>query len=249
MDLNTLQNWLWRAASSIRGEVDAARYKDYILPLVFYKRMDDVYADELARVAKTLEVDAATATGFVEADRSLVRFYLPAEARWATIRGKAAGLGEKVTDNLRAIARDNPDLQGVIDRRDFNATEGNQRVLDDNTLASLINILSEQRLGLRDVQPDLPGRAYEYLIRKFAEKGSSAGEFFTPTGVGFLLAYILDPEDGDELDDPTSGSAGLLIKFALRHRAKVAARLGKPVDDVKCRPVVYQRWSAKGYQA
>ncbi|HRA64835.1 MAG TPA: type I restriction-modification system subunit M N-terminal domain-containing protein, partial [Caldilinea sp.] len=58
MDLNTLQNWLWRAASSIRGEVDAARYKDYILPLVFYKRMDDVYADELARVAKTLEVDA-----------------------------------------------------------------------------------------------------------------------------------------------------------------------------------------------
>lgn len=75
MDLNTLQNWLWRAASSIRGEADAARYKDYILPLVFYKRMDDVYADELARVAKTLEVDAATATGFVEADRSLVRFF------------------------------------------------------------------------------------------------------------------------------------------------------------------------------
>ena len=232
MDLNTLQNWLWRAASSIRGEVDAARYKDYILPLVFYKRMDDVYADELARVAKTLEVDAATATGFVEADRSLVRFYLPAEARWATIRGKAAGLGEKVTDNLRAIARDNPELLGVIDRRDFNATEGNQRVLDDNTLASLINILSEQRLGLRDVQPDIIGRAYEYLIRKFAEKGSSAGEFFTPTGVGFLLAYILDPEDGDELDDPTAGSAGLLIKFALHHRAKVAARLGKTVEDL-----------------
>ncbi len=135
-------------------------------------------------------------------------------------------------DNLRAIARENPDLVGVIDRRDFNATEGNQRVLDDNALARLIDILSEQRLGLRDVQPDLIGRAYEYLIRKFAEKGSSAGEFFTPTPVGFLLAYILDPENDDELDDPAAGSAGLLIKFALRHREKVAARLGKAVEEL-----------------
>jgi type I restriction enzyme M protein len=232
MELNTLQNWLWRAASSIRGEVDAARYKDYILPLVFYKRIDDVYSDELARVAKTLEIDEASAALFVEADHSLARFFLPPDARWSTIRGKTAGLGERVTDNLRAIARENPDLNGVIDRRDFNATEGNQRVLDDNTLASLLNILSEQRLGLGDVQPDIIGRAYEYLIRKFAEKGSSAGEFFTPTGVGFLLAYILDPEDGDELDDPAAGSAGLLIKFALRHRAQVAARLGKAVADL-----------------
>ena len=185
MDLNTLQTWLWRAASSIRGEVDAARYKDYILPLVFYKRIDDVFVDELARVANTLDVDAGTAELFVEADRSLVRFFLPSDARWRTIRGKVAALGETITDNLRAIARENPDLSGVIDRRDFNATEGNQRVLDDNTLARLIDILSEQRLGLRDVQPDIIGRAYEYLIRKFAERGSSAGEFFIPTEVGY----------------------------------------------------------------
>jgi type I restriction enzyme M protein len=136
-----------------------------------------------------------------------------------------------VTDNLHAITRENPDLNGVIDRRDFNATEGNQRLLDDNTLASLLNILSEQRLGLGDVQPDIIGRAYEYLIRKFAEKGSSAGEFFTPTGVGFLLAYILDPEDGDELDDPAAGSAGLLIKFALRHRAKNDADAPLPLEE------------------
>ena len=208
MDLTTLQNWLWRAASSIRGEVDAARYKDYILPLIFYKRIDDVFDDELARVGKALGVDPATAGGFVEADRSLVRFYLPAEARWSTIRGRTAGLGERITDNLRAIARENPDLVGVVDRRDFNATEGNQRVLDDNALARLVDILSEQRLGLRDVQPDLIGRAYEYLIRKFAERGSSAGEFFTPTPVGFLIAYILDPADGDEIADWAAGSAG-----------------------------------------
>lgn len=77
MDVTTLQNWLWRAASSIRGEVDAARYKDYLLPLIFYKRIDDVFDDELARVGKALGVDPATAGGFVDADRSLVRFYLP----------------------------------------------------------------------------------------------------------------------------------------------------------------------------
>ena len=201
MDLNTLQSWLWRAASSIRGEVDAARYKDYILPLVFYKRIDDVYADEVARVGKALGVDDGTAELFVEADRNLVHFYLPHAARWRTIRGKVEGLGEKITDNLRSIARENPELVGVIDRRDFNATEGNQRVLDDNTLARLVNILHEQRLGLGDVERDVIGSAYEYMLRKFAERGSSAGEFFTPTEVGHLLAYILDPEDGDEIHD------------------------------------------------
>lgn len=232
MELSTLENWLWKAACSIRGEVDAARYKDYILPLVFYKRLDDVYADELARVADSLQIGREEAEGFAAADRSLVRFYLPPETRWQTVRAKTTGLGELLTDNLRAIARENPALVGVIDRRDFNASEGNQRVLDDDTLARLIGILSEQRLGLADVQPDLFGRAYEYLIRKFAERGSSAGEFFTPTAVGFLIAHILDPEDGDSFYDPTEGSGGLLIKAQLRHRAKWAERLGKPVAEL-----------------
>ena len=108
MDLNTLQSWLWKAACSIRGEVDAARYKDYILPLVFYKRLDDVYADELTRVGKELGQDTGTAELFVEADRSLVRFYIPASARWQQVRKQAAGLGERITDTLRTIARENP---------------------------------------------------------------------------------------------------------------------------------------------
>jgi type I restriction enzyme M protein len=233
MDLNTLQSWLWRAACSIRGEVDAARYKDYILPLVFYKRLDDVYEDELVKLGKSLEMETRDAELFAATDRSLVRFYLPAEARWRSVRGQTTGLGVLLTDNLRAIARENPDLTGVIDRRDFNASEGNQRLLDDNTLTRLVSILSEQRLGLADVQPDILGRSYEYLIRKFAERGSSAGEFFTPTDVGYLLARILDPEPGDDVYDPTSGSVGLLIKSQLRHREKLAAALGKPVGDLR----------------
>ncbi|MBX3000965.1 MAG: SAM-dependent DNA methyltransferase [Caldilineaceae bacterium] len=232
MDLNTLQSWLWRAACSIRGEVDAARYKDYILPLVFYKRLDDVYEDELTRLGNSLGIDARTAELFAETDRSLVRFYLPQDARWRAVRGRTTGMGMLLTDTLRAIARENPDLSGVIDRRDFNATEGNQRVLDDNTLARLVDILSEQRLGLDDVQPDILGRSYEYLLRKFAERGSSAGEFFTPTDVGHLIACILDPEPGDDVYDPAGGSLGLLIKTQLRHRQKLAARLGKSAREL-----------------
>ncbi|HMN12805.1 MAG TPA: class I SAM-dependent DNA methyltransferase, partial [Bellilinea sp.] len=232
MDLSTLENWLWRAACSIRGDIDAARYKDYILPLIFYKRLDDVYADELARAAKQLGVTVDQAEGLLKVDREVIRFYIPAEHRWQTVRRQTQGLGERLTDALRAIARENPKLEGVIDRRDFNATDQGQRILDDDTLARLIGILNEHRLGLADVEPDVFGRAYEYLIRKFAERGSSAGEFFTPTEVGFLIARILDPEPGETIYDPAEGSGGLLIKSQLRLREKVAERLGKPVREL-----------------
>lgn len=232
MELSTLESWLWKAACSIRGDVDAARYKDYILPLIFYKRLDDVYVDELGRLARELGVDFAQAEQLASVDRSLTRFYIPPHARWDEVRRQTHGLGELLTDSLRQIARDNPKLEGVINRRDFNATDQGQRVLDDDSLSRLIEILNEHRLGLYDVQPDILGRAYEYLIRKFAERGSSAGEFFTPTEVGFLIARILDPQSGEIVYDPTAGSGGLLIKAQLRHREKLAAQLGKSISDL-----------------
>ena len=233
MELTTLESWLWKAACSIRGEVDAARYKDYILPLIFYKRLDDVYTDELAKLAKTLKMNVSEAEGLAAVDRSLIRFYLPSEARWDNVRKRTQGLGERLTDTLRGIARENPQLEGVIDRRDFNQTDQGQRILDDDILSRLIGILSEHRLGLNDVQPDILGRAYEYLIRKFAERGSSAGEFFTPTEVGFLIARILDPQPGETIYDPAAGSGGLLIKIQLRHRAKLAEKLDKPQSQLQ----------------
>ncbi len=232
MDLSTLENWLWRAACSIRGDVDAARYKDYILPLIFYKRLDDVYADELTRLAETLDMDTDRAAGLVTVDRYLIRFYIPQDARWTIAARTTRGLGEWLTNSLRTIAHENPKLAGVIDRRDFNATDQGQRVLDDDTLSTLLGILNEHRLGLDDVEPDILGRAYEYLIRKFAERGSSAGEFFTPAEVGFLIAYILDPQPGETIYDPAEGSGGLLIKTQLRHREKLAADLGISPRDL-----------------
>jgi type I restriction enzyme M protein len=110
-----------------------------------------------------------------------------------------------------------PETRGVIDTVDFNATTAGQPIVDSDRLAALVKTLSQHRLGLRDVQPDLLGRAYEYLIRKFAEgQGQSAGEFYTPPEVARLMARILDPQPGMIVYDPACGSAGLLIKCHLR---------------------------------
>ena len=233
MDITTLENWLWEAACSIRGPLDAPKYKDYILPLLFYKRLSDVYEDELGKLSQEFG-DEVLARQLAQEDRALIRFYIPNGYTWPEVRKSPVRLGERLTEAMRAIARENPKLTGVIDIVDFNATAAGQRILDDDNLARLMEILNRQRLGLRDVEPDILGRAYEYLLRKFAEgSGQSAGEFYTPKEVATLMAYILDPEEGETIYDPTSGSGGLLIKSQLRLRDKVAQRLGKEVHDLK----------------
>jgi type I restriction enzyme M protein len=212
LDLSTLETWLWEAACVIRGPVDAPKFKDYILPLIFLKRLSDVFDDEIRHLAADFGSEAA-ALDLVERDHELVRFFIPPEARWPEITRRAAGLGEYLTDAVRAVARENSRLHSVINVTDFNATTSGQRILDDDRLATLVGILSRQRLGLDDVEPDLLGRAYEYLLRKFAEgSGSSAGEFFTPPEVARLMARVLDPEPGQTVYDPCCGSGGLLIK-------------------------------------
>lgn len=216
LDQPALESWLWNAACVIRGPVDAPKFKDYILPLVFLKRLSDVFDDELAGLSEQFK-SAKAAAALVEEDHKLVRFYLPREARWTAIRQRGAGLGEYLTDVVRAVSRHNPSLQGVVDAVDFNATAAGQRLLDDGPLAALVQELSRYRLGLDDVEPDILGRAYEYLLRKFAEgQGQSAGEFYTPREVGVLMARILDPQPGMTAYDPCAGSGGLLIKLHLR---------------------------------
>ncbi|MEJ5227359.1 N-6 DNA methylase [Thermodesulfovibrio sp.] len=220
LDIKTLENWLWEAACSIRGEIDAPKYKDYILPLIFIKRLSDVFDDELNTLSEKFG-SPEKAEKLIEIDHSLVRFYLPKKARWENISKQTTGLGEYLTDVVRAISRENPKLQGVIDIVDFNATTAGQRVISDESLKRLIEILGRYRLGLKDVEPDIFGRAYEYLLRKFAEgSGQSAGEFYTPKEVAILMSYLLDPEPGHEVYDPCCGSGGLLIKTFLRFRDK-----------------------------
>jgi len=228
----SMEQMLWSAACSIRGEKDAPKFKDYILPLVFVKRLSDVFEDEVERLAETYG-DRETALSIIEADPSLVRFYIPPEARWGVVSGreqfdwpkeqKPKSLGEQLTTTMRTIVKANAgdrnkDLSGVIDIVDFNETRNGEREISDSALAGIIETLSDPRyrLGLYDVEPDFLGRCYEYLLRKFAEgQGQSAGEFFTPTEVGWLMAYMIRPAQGEEVYDYACGSAGLLIKCEL----------------------------------
>ncbi|MDO9465361.1 MAG: class I SAM-dependent DNA methyltransferase [bacterium] len=220
LDIKTLETWLWNAACSIRGAVDAPKFKDYILPLIFVKRLSDVFEDEIKRLSEEFG-DGETAIEIVSKDHNLVRFFIPKQAAWQQIRKQTTKIGEKLTDAIRAIAKENPKLQGVIDIVDFNATVSGQRIIDDGKLSSLIEIISRNRLGLKDAEPDILGRAYEYLLRKFAEgQGQSAGEFYTPKEVGWIMAYILDPEQGQEVYDPACGSGGLLVKSQLALKEK-----------------------------
>lgn len=221
LDISTLESWLWEAACKIRGPVDAPKFKDYILPLIFLKRLSNVFEDEIADLGEEYG-SLKTAQDLVEADHSLVRLYIPPKSRWSFIAQLSIGkLGESLTDAVRGVARENPKLSGVIDVIDFNATTAGQRIITDNYLHALIQVLNQHRLGLHDVEPDILGRAYEYLLRKFAEgQGQSAGEFYTPRMVGVLMAKILNPEPGMTVYDPTCGSSGLLIKCHLEFMDK-----------------------------
>src|SRR5262249_617861 len=122
-----LESWIWDAACSIRGAKEAPKYKDFILPLVFTKRLCDVFDDDTNRIARELAC-RARAFALVERDKQLVRFYLPLkpvdpdDPVWSVIRTIADQIGERVTSHLRAIADENPLLKGIIDRVDFNAT-------------------------------------------------------------------------------------------------------------------------------
>nr|WP_292091971.1 N-6 DNA methylase [Brevundimonas sp.] len=242
-----MEQMLWDAACSIRGEKDAAKFKDYLLPLLFLKRLSDVFDDEIARLAEDYG-DRGTALDIAEGDHSLLRFYMPPEARWGAISGREAiewplddkgqstkprDIGEHLTKAVRAVVKQNPMLSGVIDVVDFAAERNGERDINPAKLRLVVETFSDPRyrLGLADVQPDFLGRAYEYLLRKFAEgSGQSAGEFFTPTEVGFLMAHIMRPRPGEDCHDYACGSAGLLVKLQLVAReldptAKVPLKL------------------------
>ena len=226
LDISTLETWLWDAACAIRGATDAPKFKDFILPLVFYKRLSDVFEDEVTDYAAGCmgedeamqEIEDDHADALKTGRPPIVRFYIPPAYSWEKIRNHGADgrLGEFVTDAMRDVARQNPLLDGVLNIKDFNERQSGQRTLDEEHLASLIEVISRHRLGLKNTEPDILGRAYEYLLRKFAEgQGQSAGEFYTPKEVGWLMADLISAGPHTTIYDPTCGSGGLLIKARL----------------------------------
>ena len=249
-----MEQMLWDAACSIRGAQEAAKFKDYLLPLLFLKRLSDVFDDEIDRLAEEFG-DPEIAKEIAESDHDLLRFYLPPEARWSVVSGREAfewpvdqhgrprDIGERLTRAVRAVVRYNPSLSGVINLVDFAAERNGERDINPARLAAVVETFSDPRyrLGLADVQPDFLGRAYEYLLRKFAEgSGQSAGEFFTPTEVGFLMAHLIRPRPGETCHDYACGSAGLLVKLQL------VARELDPTSSVPLK-LFGQELQAEGY--
>ncbi len=227
LDISTLEQWLWDAACAIRGNADAPKFKDFILPLIFYKRLSDVFDDESVDYV-TMYGSREEAEGMIRRDHedalrrgrtdAIVRFFVPSQYTWEAFNrhGADGTLGEFVTTAMREVALLNPDLQGVLDVKDYNEKQSGQRTIDDDRLAALIEVINQHRLGLHNTASDVLGQAYEYLLRKFAEgQGQSAGEFYTPKEVAELIAGLIDPLPGTTIYDPACGTAGLLIRARL----------------------------------
>lgn len=201
-----LENYLWGAAVILRGLIDAGDYKQYIFPLVFLKRISDVYDEEHA---------AALATYGDEELADLPenhRFAIPDGCHWDDVRSVAENIGATVLRAMRAIESANPDtLSGVFGDGDW----GNKNLLPDATLAELIEHFSTQVLSIANLPEDELGNGYEYLIKKFADdSGHTAQEFYTNRTLVRLMTLMLEPEPGESVYDPTCGTGGMLISAA-----------------------------------
>jgi type I restriction enzyme M protein len=210
LDLQTLERWLWDSADILRGSIDSSDYKNYIFGLLFLKRANDVFEEE---VQKTMATDRLSRQD-AEEERDYHQFYVPPAARWKTITEKTENIGEAIDKAFAAIEEENPglDIEGVMTAVHF----GNKDVLNDTILQRLLMHFNKYSLKNNDLYtPDLLGTAYEYLIKMFADDaGKKGGEFYTPKGVVHLLVNLIKPEPGDKVYDPTCGSGGMLIESA-----------------------------------
>jgi type I restriction enzyme M protein len=214
LTLRQLEDHLWAAADLFRNKV--SNQKDYILALLFFKRASDIYAEETA--AALVEVGTHPRAEALALDPAFHVLQIPAGHSWGDVRNTdEAKLGVALNDALAAIGRANPkQLAGVFERTDFN----NKMALPADDLRRIIDHFHQ--LGCLDssrVPPDTLGRAYEWLIAKFAAAaGKGGGEFYTPAEVGQLCAALLDPQDNHHIYDPTCGSGGLLLQCLNRAR-------------------------------
>ena len=231
LTLQQLEAHLWGAANILRGKTAGQDYKNYILSLMFYKRLCDQWECEADDAIAELERQQGRA--FSDKEKAVFRkrgehrFQIPDGSRWGDVKAASTNLGEVLTQAMRAVAGANDELRGVF-TVDWNqpAPDGSGKPLIPNEVVhALIQHFDEHDLSNRSVPSDLLGRAYEYLIKKFADDaGAKAGEFFTPPEVVDTLVRILEPRPGDTVYDPTAGSGGMLVHAAdfLRERGHFA---------------------------
>jgi type I restriction enzyme M protein len=209
MTKQQLEKFLWGAATYLRGHIDAGDYKQYIFPLLFIKRICDVYDEEFEQALRESNGDLEFAA-FEENHR----FQIPTNAHWAKVREKTVNIGIAIQKSFSAIEKANPDtLYGIFG----DASWTNKDRLPDETLVNLIEHFSQHKLNITNVPDDQLGDAYEYLIKQFADdSGHTAAEFYTNRSVVRLMTLIMDPQPGESVYDPTCGSGGLLLNCALQ---------------------------------
>jgi type I restriction enzyme M protein len=203
-----LERYLWSAADILRGSIDSSDYKNYILGLLFLKRLSDRFEEESEVVRQK---------GDDPEDRDEHQFFVPPRARWASLQKAVTGIGEELNRASAELEDMNPALEGVLAGIDFNDERklGDTRQRD-SLLSRLVQHFSKIVLRNDNLsEPDLLGRAYEYLIERFADDaGKKGGEFYTPHQVVKLMVEILAPKQGMRICDPTCGSGGMLIQCA-----------------------------------
>ena len=198
-----LESYLWGAAILLRGLIDASDYKQYIFPLLFFKRLSDVWeGDYTEAFAETQDEEYATAT-------ANDRFTVPEGAHWSDVRDASRDVGRALINAYQAIEAANPDrLKGVFG----SAAWTDKAQMPDETLKDLIEHFSKHTLSLANVPEDELGNGYEYLIKQFADDaGNTAQEFYTNRTLVHLMAQMLEPKAGETIYDPTCGTGGMLI--------------------------------------
>ena len=230
ISLDEMKQFLWGAATRLRGQIDATGYKEYIFPLLFFKRISDVYDEQYAGFV----CEGGEEYAGMQAQELAIR--IPDGVHWNDVRSVTENVGQRLVEAFIAIEQANPGVE--VDGRVVGGLEGifgpkdgwtNKAKMPDHIITSLIEDFSRYDLSLVSCPADEMGQAYEYLIGKFADDaGNTAQEFYTNRTVVTLMAEILQPQPGESIYDPTCGSGGMLVKCLDYLRAK-----GLPWQGVK----------------
>lgn len=230
ISLDEMKQFLWGAATRLRGQIDAAGYKEYIFPLLFFKRISDVYDEQFNDFVSEGGVEYAN----MQSEELVIR--IPDGAHWSDVRAVTENVGQRLVEAFIAIEQANPGIES--DGRIIGGLEGifgpkdgwtNKAKMPDHIITSLIEDFSRYDLSLASCPADEMGQAYEYLVGKFADDaGNTAQEFYTNRTVVTLMAEILQPKPDESIYDPTCGSGGMLVKCLDYLRTK-----GQPWQGVK----------------